>query len=78
MKIKLITLLLTILSNGISKPASSSSHWICTCFLAEGAVLMKVLMKRRHETWKEDPFQLLSIPGNAKIYSGFVQILFYR
>ena len=56
------TLLFTVFRRGISKPASSSSHWIWTCFLAEGAVLRKVLMNLRHETWKEEPFQLFNMP----------------
>merc|ERR1712032_1141249 len=46
----------------MSNPASSSSHWICTCCLAVVAVHVKVLMNLRQETWNEEPLQLLSIP----------------
>merc|ERR1712186_304584 len=46
----------------MSNPASSSSHCICTCCLAEFAVLVNVLMNLRQETWNEEPLQLFSIP----------------
>merc|ERR1711953_1562206 len=42
----------------MSNPASSSSHCICTCCLAEFAVLVNVLMNLRQETWNEEPLQL--------------------
>ena len=54
---------LIILRKGMSNPASSSSHCICTCCLAELAVLVKVLMNLRQETWNEEPLQLFSIPA---------------
>ena len=59
----LFTLEFNILRKGMSKPASSSSHWIWTWCWALAAVRVKVLMNRRHDTWKEDPFQLFSIPA---------------
>ena len=52
-----------ILRKGMSNPASSSSHCICTCCLAEFAVLVNVLMNLRQETWNEEPLQLFSIPA---------------
>ena len=59
----LFTLEFNILRKGMSKPASSSSHCIWTWCWALAAVRVKVLMKRRHDTWKEEPFQLFSIPA---------------
>ena len=61
----LFTLEFNILRKGMSKPASSSSHCIWTWCWALAAVRVKVLMKRRQDTWKEEPFQLFSIPAGV-------------